>query len=122
MNPMAMRDWFTSKSETHSEDALAEFESNPELRTPIILGLDTSSSMRGKKLELLKQGLVDFKNTLFQDAFALPRIEVGLVTFGKVESHPFVSAKDFVVPELHAGGTTPGGEAVLTAGDMLRKR
>jgi len=101
----------------------AEFAENPEPRCACLLLLDNSGSMQGSPISQLNEGLKVFREALGSDSLALKRVEVAVVTFGpvKVETD-FVSAQQFVAPELAVNGDTPMGEAIVTGLNMLRAR
>jgi uncharacterized protein YegL len=101
----------------------AEFAENPEPRCACLLLLDNSGSMQGSPISQLNEGLKVFREALGSDTLALKRVEVAVVTFGpvKVETD-FVSAQQFVAPELAVNGDTPMGEAIVTGLNMLRAR
>ena len=101
----------------------AGFADNPEPRCACLLLLDNSGSMRGDPISELNEGLKVFREALASDDLASKRVEVGIVTFGpvKVETD-FVSAQQFVAPELTVNGDTPMGEAIVTGLNMLRAR
>lgn len=100
-----------------------DFASNPEPRCPCVLLLDVSGSMNGRPLEELNAGLTTFKNELGEDALALKRVEVGIVTFGPVKmGAPFISASTFYPPTLQAQGDTPMGAAIHRALNMVEDR
>jgi hypothetical protein len=63
-----------------------EFADNPEPRCPCLLLLDVSGSMKGQPITELNAGLTTFKDELAADALAMKRVEVGIVTFGPVDS------------------------------------
>ena len=101
----------------------ADFADNPEPRCACLLLLDNSGSMQGAPISQLTEGLRVFREALASDSLASKRVEVGIVTFGpvKVETE-FVSAQQFVPPELSVNGDTPMGEAIVTGLNMLRAR
>jgi len=130
---------------------LSEFAENPEPRVPCVLLLDTSASMStivgecgeltgqstfqdGRlyniasggttRIDLLNDGLVAFKETLGSDSLASRRAEIAIVTFGGTVTtvQDFVPAGNFHPTRLHATGSTPMGQAILTGLDMIAKR
>jgi len=101
----------------------SDFASNPEPRCPCVLLLDVSGSMNGRAIDELNAGLSTFRDALAEDALAMKRVEVGIVTFGpaKIEL-PFTSASMFYPPQLEAQGDTPMGEAIKKALNMIEDR
>ena len=100
-----------------------EFADNPEPRCPVVLLLDTSSSMSGKPIEQLNKGLQTFCEEVVRDSLAAKRVELSLVTFGPVEVHSeFQSIHEFYQNYLEAGGHTPMGQAIETAVDLINDR
>src|SRR5438270_140417 len=91
----------------------AEFADNPEPRCACLLLLDTSGSMSGEPIRQLNDGLKAFEEELKQDSLAAKRVEVGIVTFGPVGVvSDFISASQFLAPELSPRGDTPMGKAI----------
>lgn len=105
-------------------DAAVEFATNPEPRCACVLLLDTSSSMSGKAIAALNEGLAEFARDLGEDALARQRVEVAVVTFGGEVSvrQEFVTAGQYEPSTLAAHGGTPMGAAVEQALDMIEKR
>ena len=100
-----------------------EFAMNAEPRCPCLLLLDTSTSMRGRPMAELNEGLQTFKAQLMADEMATQRVEVGIVTFGPVRVHTqFQTAEAFAAPTLQANGDTPLGAAIDQGLDLLDAR
>jgi uncharacterized protein YegL len=100
-----------------------EFAENPENRCACLLILDTSGSMQGRPISELNAGLRQFKEELSSDAMAAKRVEVGIVTFGPVQTvTDFVTADNFYPPELVTTGDTPMGAAIEHGLEMVRQR
>lgn len=101
-----------------------DFAENPEPRVPCLLLLDLSSSMNGKPIAELNNGLITFKDELSADSLAAKRVEVGIVSFGqevKIECE-FTTANAFQPPQFTVSGMTPMGEAVQRGLDLLENR
>lgn len=100
-----------------------EFVENPENRCPVILLVDTSSSMAGQPIQSLNEGLAAFQEAVLKDEQAALRVDVAIVGFGPVELvQDFVNIDQFEPPELTAMGLTPMGEAIDYALDLLESR
>lgn len=98
---------------------------NPTPRVPVVLCLDTSTSMKGDKITELRRGVNRFYSSLFEDDVARYSAEVGIVTFGNggvqllADFGPVESKPDMAI---EAGGVTPMGEAVNMSIQILEKR
>lgn len=102
---------------------VSEFLDNPEPRCPCILLLDVSASMAGSPIQELNSGLQHLQEELQSDSLAAKRVELSIVTFGPVKTElDFISATGFFAPQLTTQGSTPMGEAIETAIDLLRER
>jgi uncharacterized protein YegL len=100
-----------------------DFADNPEPRCPCVLLLDTSGSMYGDPIRELNEGVRTFKKELLQDALALKRVEVAVVTFGPVTiQSDFHTVPNFHPAQLETSGNTPMGAAILTAIELVAKR
>ena len=102
---------------------LPEFVDNPENRCPVILLLDNSGSMSGQPIQELNRGLAAFKEDVLRDTQASLSVEVAIITFGPVRlAQDFVTIDQFIPPKLEAEGSTPMGEAIESALDLLETR
>ena len=100
-----------------------EFTENPEPRCACLLLLDTSGSMGGEPIRQLNLGLQSLKDELAQDALAMKRVEVAVLTFGPVNiEQDFQTVDQWQPPHLKASGQTPMGEAIERGLDLLRSR
>ena len=101
-----------------------EFVENPEPRCPVILLLDVSSSMEGRKIQLLNRGLVDFYLAIRKDQLASIRCEIAIITFGSNAElvQDFVTADRFSPRELIASGTTAMCEGIDLALEKIDER
>ncbi len=98
---------------------------NPTSRVPVALCLDVSSSMRGKPINELNEGVCLFFDALHSDEVAKASAEVAIVTFS---DQPGIKL-DFqsldrieAPPILTAGGTTDLGGGVNMALNKLETR
>lgn len=99
------------------------FIDNPEPRCPCVLLLDVSGSMSGQPIAQLNAGLKQLQQELGADALASKRVELAIVTFGPVRvAQDFVTADMFSAPRLDTEGTTPMGEAIQEALELIRLR
>lgn len=95
---------------------------NTERRCPVVLLLDTSSSM-SPFMSVVNQGLTELRDDLRRDALASQRVELCVVTFGPVElAQDFVTVDQWVPPKLVASGNTPLGEALMFAIEQIKAR
>jgi uncharacterized protein YegL len=102
---------------------LPEFVENPENRCPVVLLLDSSSSMSGEPIEELTRGVSIFKEEVLKDTKASLSVEVAIATFGPVNLvQDFVTVQEFNPPTLEANGFTPMGEAVEFGIDLIEAR
>lgn len=105
-------------------EASIEFAGNPEPRCPCILLLDTSGSMKGKKIDQLNAGLVAFRDALDRDPVARKRVEVCVIAFDTnvIVVENFVTIDTFEPPVLAAYGQTRMGAGIVEALDTLASR
>lgn len=100
-----------------------DFAVNQEPRCPCVLVLDVSGSMSGDPIRALNEGLATLQGSLREDPIARTRVELAIVTFGPVQvTQDFVVADEFVPPSLRADGSTPMGEALVAALDLVEAR
>lgn len=90
-----------------------------------MLVLDTSGSMSGAPIDELNKGVASFIQAVQQDEVAAYSVEVGIISAGgnvRIEM-PFTTAMDIDgIPQLHATGATPLGQAVHLALTSLEER
>lgn len=103
---------------------VADIAENPEQRCPCILLLDVSGSMSGAPIDQLNAGLEAFRNSIQKNELASMRVEVAIITFGKVMEvkQDFITVDQFIPPVLSARGGTPMGMAINMALDKLEER
>lgn len=101
-----------------------ELVENPTPRVPICLVLDVSGSMCGEPIEELQEGVRMFFNAIQEDDVARYAAEIAIVTFGGVarKALDFLAINRQEVPTMYADGTTPMGEAMDLALDLLEVR
>ena len=99
------------------------FADNPEPRCPCVLLLDVSTSMAGRAIEQLNEGINVFQRELQTDSLAIKRVEICVITFGPVKVEcTFRNASTFTPPLLRVQGNTPMGEAICKALELVRVR
>ena len=104
---------------------LEDLVNNPTARVPVCLCLDTSSSMSGRPIEELNEGVRLFYEAIQADETALYSAEISIVTFGgKAKCIADFAGLELqpLAPKLKASGMTPMGEAVNMALDLLERR
>ncbi|MGW0710792.1 vWA domain-containing protein [Streptomyces sp. NPDC002643] len=109
-----------------AEYADIEFENNAQ-RMPLVLCLDTSSSMAGPPIQTLNNALAEWTRELHDDVSLSYSVEVAVVTFGgqgvrawrgpqlldpRARMSPFIPAHAFQAPMLTAAGVTLMTEAL----------
>ena len=97
-----------------------EFADNANERTPCVLVLDCSGSMRGEPIKQLNAGLKALEKELKEDIDASSRVQILIIkACGKEDeaevASDWVDAMDFTAPVMEAGGLTPLGKAVHLA-------
>jgi uncharacterized protein YegL len=98
-------------------------ENNREPRQPLVLLVDTSSSMTADLPEVAA-GLEGLRSALVRDPVARNRVELVVITFGgRVTVHgDFGEAALFEPPLLEASGDTPMAAALAQALDLLEAK
>jgi uncharacterized protein YegL len=99
------------------------FIENPSQRCPCLLLLDVSGSMQGPPIRELNQGITLLKEELSADPLASKRVQMGVVTFGPVDTvTEFVDAGLWAPPQLTPQADTPLGAAIEHGLAMLEKQ
>ena len=100
--------------------------SNPAPRCPVVLMLDTSSSMEGKPIEELRRGLAQFLAETSRDEAASRSVELEVITFDDDARVvlPFTPVCDARISpdDLEADGMTSMGAAMELAYRDLQNR
>lgn len=98
-------------------------DNNREPRQPLVLLVDTSSSM-AEDLAAVASGLEGLRSALARDPVARNRVELVVITFGgRVTTHgDFGEAALFEPPVLSASGDTPMAAALTLALDTLEAK
>ncbi|GEM_PF-2316163 len=93
-------------------------------RYPIVLLLDTSSSMSAEYLEQLVQGINTFEQELVKDDTACSCVEVAIVTLGNSAKvvRQFTTAGSFSLHELELSGTAATGRGIEVALKIIEHR
>jgi uncharacterized protein YegL len=104
-------------------DTREEFANNSESRCPVLLLLDTSSSMTSL-MERLMRGTQVMADTLAANSLAAKRAEIAIVTFGGGVYLPqaFATVHHLKIPPLSAQGTTPMATAILRGLQYVEER
>lgn len=96
-----------------------EFAENANERTPCILVLDCSGSMRGEPIKQLNTGLQALEKELKEDIDASSRVQLLVIkAYGKDDaeiSADWVDAMNFTAPIMEASGLSPIGKAMELA-------
>ncbi|WP_329553152.1 vWA domain-containing protein [Streptomyces sp. NBC_00696] len=119
-----------------AEYADIEFENNAQ-RLPLVLCLDTSSSMAGAPIQTLNDALAEWTRELHDDVSLSYSVEVAVITFGgrgvgawrgpqlldpRAPVSPFVPAHAFQAPRFTASGVTLMTEALELAMHVVAAR
>lgn len=100
-----------------------QFSENASQRTPCVLVLDGSTSMRGDAIAQLNAGLHTFEAQVKGNPLTALRVQVLVIVAGG-HGHADVvvdwrDAIDFVPPHIEARGSTPLGTAMSLALDKI---
>lgn len=117
------------------DSILATEDIEPGLeRTPTVLVLDTSGSMRNSvkdsegntrpRIDQLNSGLQIFKEEIEGMVDVKYDVDVGIIEFGgeAVVTQDFSPITDWEPPNLSAGGKTPMGDAIEKASEIIETR
>ena len=99
---------------------------NPTVRCPVVLLLDTSKSMKGEPINELDDALSQFITEVKNDVAAAPSVDICIITLdeGATIQLPFTSAMDLVPRKLglKAAGGTFTGKALERAVEVIYNR
>lgn len=101
--------------------------SNPQPRCPVVLLLDSSSSMAGAPIEELQRGVGQFYEELAGDPIARLSAEICVIPFGESVKviRPFETVMEAAGkprPWLSAEGPTPMGQAISLGLEEIHRR
>ena len=92
-------------------------------RLPVYLLLDTSGSMKGERIEAVKNGLQVLVSKLRQDPFALESVSISIITFDREIKQlvPLTDLETLQIPEIATpnSGPTNMGAALLMLCDKV---
>ena len=102
----------------------AEFADNPEARCSIVLILDVSDSMAGRKIDTVNRALVKFSDIIREDSVTALRADVAIIGFDHEAwvVQDFTNGTDFEPPVLSVNGGTNYSQAVNLALDLIEVR
>ena len=91
-------------------------------KLPIYLLIDCSSSMSGKPIEIVKQGIQDFVSNLKDDPQALETAYLSVITFSSSARQvtPLTGLLTFRMPQLQIGGSANLEEAFRVLKDCIQ--
>ena len=96
---------------------------NPAVRCPVVLLLDTSKSMAGQPIQELEDALCQFISEVKDDVAAAASVELCIITLDEKATVqlPFTSAMELVPRKLglKAAGGTFTGKALERAADTI---
>ena len=102
-----------------------EFADNPEPRCPVVILVDNSGSMQGRRIEMVNRALADFGKHIRRDTLTSLRVDVAVVCFN-IDTRlvvDFVGGQEYAPPPpLRLEGGTKIGNAVRAALDMVEQR
>lgn len=95
-------------------------------RLPVYLLLDTSGSMRGERIEAVKNGLQVLVSKLRQDPFALESVWISIITFDREVKQllPLTDLETLQLPEIvtpESGPTNMGAALTLLHGNLEKE-
>ncbi|MBQ4399759.1 MAG: VWA domain-containing protein [Alphaproteobacteria bacterium] len=103
-----------------------EFADNANERTPCVLVLDCSGSMRGEPIKQLNAGLIALEKELKEDIDASSRVQLLIVKASGTDDvtieSDWTDAMNFTAPVMEAGGLTPLGKAMEVALQKIEKQ
>ena len=101
-----------------------EFADDPEPRCSIVLILDVSGSMVGRKIDTVNRALVKFSDIIREDPVTALRADVAIIEFDHEARviQDFTNGTDFEPPVLSVKGGTKYANAVNLALDIIEAR
>ena len=102
----------------------AEFAGNPEARCPIVLILDVSWSMEGRKFDTVKRALSKLRDIIREDPVTALRADVAVIAFAGTAQvvQDFTNGTDFEPPVLKLTDATNFSKAINLALDIIEAR
>ena len=91
---------------------------------PVVLLIDTSSSMSSAHINQLIEGVINFRKELMQDTVASHNLEIAIITFGD-SAHivqDFTTVENLLPPKLVASGKSAMGQGIELALNKLKTR